>query len=214
MESIEQSLRFEFNARYYVLGDLGKAKEAWFVLHGYGQLVQYFIKKFSSLQESGICVIAPEGLSRFYLKGNRGRVGATWMTSENRLMDIQNYIAYLNAVFLHQMKDYKLPTTVLGFSQGAATAMRWVMDGTVSFDRLILWAGLFPPDIDFAKGAELLHEKKIIEVLGTQDEFINQDRVAEMHRLNNLLRISPTIIQFEGKHEIDQNVLEQIANKR
>ena len=214
MESIEQSLRFEFNARYYVLGDLAKANEAWFVLHGYGQLVQYFIKKFSSLQESGICVIAPEGLSRFYLQGNRGRVGATWMTSENRLMDIQNYTAYLNAVFLHQMENYKLPTTVLGFSQGAATAMRWVMDGTVSFDRLILWAGLFPPDIDFAKGAELLHEKKIIEVLGTQDEFINQDRVAEMHRLNNLLRISPTIIQFEGKHEIDQNVLEQIANRR
>ena len=29
-----------------ILGDLKKAKEVWIVLHGYGQLVQFFIRKF------------------------------------------------------------------------------------------------------------------------------------------------------------------------
>lgn len=214
MEPRESTLRFEFNARHFVLGDVTSAREVWFVLHGYGQLAKYFIKKFSALQELGICVIAPEGLSRFYLHGNHGRVGAIWMTSENRLMDIQNYVAYLNAVCHHQIKDRPVKTTILGFSQGAATAMRWAMDGNVFFDRLVLWAGLFPPDIDFAKGAALLHGKDVVEVLGTQDEFITQERVAEMHRLNTLLNISPTIIQFEGKHEIDQQALAQIARMR
>lgn len=214
MEPIASTLRFEFTARHFVLGDVTRAKEVWFVLHGYGQLAKYFIKKFSALQDLGICVIAPEGLSRFYLQGNHGRVGATWMTSENRLMDIQNYVAYLNAVYHQQIKDRTCNTTIMGFSQGAATAMRWAMDGTVLFNRLVLWAGLFPPDIDFAKGAELLRGKNVIEVLGKQDEFINEERIVEMHRLNTLLNISPTIIQFEGRHEIDQNVLAQIALMR
>jgi predicted esterase len=211
MEPTESNLRFEFNARVFVLGDVTNAQEIWFVLHGYGQLAKYFIKKFSALQALGICVIAPEGLSRFYLQGNHGRVGATWMTSENRLTDIQNYVAYLNTVYLHQIQGRVRKTTILGFSQGAATAMRWAMDGKVLFDRLVLWAGLFPPDIDFAKGAELLRDKKVFEVLGKQDEFINQEKVADMHRLNSMLRISPTIIEFEGKHEINTGVLEQIA---
>lgn len=129
-------------------------------------------------------------------------------------MDIQNYVAYLNAVYHHQIKDRTVKTTILGFSQGAATAMRWAMDGNVLFDRLVLWAGLFPSDIDFGKGTELLQGKEVVEVLGKQDEFINQERVAEMHRLNTLLNISPTIIQFEGKHQIDQQILTHIARMR
>ena len=36
--------------------------------------------------------MAPEGLSRFYLEGFSGKVGATWMTREDRLNDIDNYL--------------------------------------------------------------------------------------------------------------------------
>jgi predicted esterase len=210
-ETIQQELQFQFSARYYQLGQIDGAAEVWYVLHGYGQLAQYFIQKFKPLSEKGICVIAPEGLSRFYLQGNHGRVGATWMTKENRLMDIENYITYLNSIHQKEIGGQRIKTTLFGFSQGAATAVRWAMNGKINFDRLILWAGLFPPDMDFEKGAELLKGKKVIEVLGKQDEFITPERVQEMMKLNKQLQINPTIIEFNGKHEMDENVLRKIA---
>jgi predicted esterase len=85
------------------------------------------------------------------------------------------------------------------------------MDGEVKFERLILWAGLFPPDMDFEKGNRLLKDKKIIEVLGKQDQFITEDKVAEMIKLNQLLNLNPTIIEFDGKHEINEDLVNRIA---
>ncbi len=205
-------IQFNYKARYYKLGELtADTKQIWWVLHGYGQLAQFFIQKFKALSEQGICVIAPEGLSRFYLAGNGGRVGASWMTRENRQMDIENYISYLDAILKIENPPAHIPTTLFGFSQGAATAARWAMNGKINFDRLILWAGLFPPDMDFEKGAVLLKSKKIIEVLGKQDQFITKEKVEEMMQLNQKLKINPTIIEFEGKHEIDERVLGEIA---
>jgi predicted esterase len=89
--------------------------------------------------------------------------------------------------------------------------MRWAMNNQVQFDRLILWAGLFPPDIDFTKGAELLKGKEVIEVLGKQDEFITADRIQEMMKLNRQLNIDPVILEFDGKHELKEEVLLKIV---
>ncbi len=212
MEASESTLTFQARARYYVMGDIANTTELWFVLHGYGQLAQYFIRKFHVLSDLGITVIAPEGLSKFYLQGNRGRVGATWMTTENRLMEIENYIAYLNEVFAEQTNNRCVKKTLLGFSQGAATATRWMLNGSASFDSLILWAGLFPTDIDFTKGSQLLNKMRVFEVFGTDDEFINAERIDEMHRLNALLNISPTVIEFDGKHDIHAPTLTKLVS--
>ena len=133
MEKID--LSFDFKARYYKLGKLdSNTQEVWWVFHGYGQLAQFFIEKFKSLQDAGVCVIAPEGLSKFYLAGNSGRIGATWMTRENRLTEIENYSAYLNSILEMEKPPQKVRTTIVGFSQGAATAVRWIMNGKVDFD--------------------------------------------------------------------------------
>jgi predicted esterase len=138
-------------------------------------------------------------------------VGATWMTKENRLMDIENYITCLDSIHQKEIGNRNIKTTLFGFSQGAATVVRWAMNGKVNFERLILWAGLFPPDMDFEKGAGLLKNKKIIEVLGKQDQFITKDRIKEMMQLNQKLKIDPSIIEFEGEHEINNGILEGIA---
>jgi predicted esterase len=206
-------LNFQYKARYHRLGELNKSTEqVWWVFHGYGQLSQFFIQKFNPLVDKNISIIAPEGLSKFYLAGNSGRVGASWMTRENRQMDIENYIAYLDNIAKTENPLTEIPTTILGFSQGAATATRWALSGKIKFDRLILWAGLFPPDIDFEIGGELLKKKEIIEVIGKQDQFITQDKIDEMHKLNQKLRITPAIIEFDGKHEINEEVLMRIAS--
>ena len=207
------NIDFQFKARYYKLGELNaNTKQVWWVLHGYGQLAQFFVSKFKGLTEKGIYVIAPEGLSNYYLQGNEGRIGASWMTRENRLTDIENYVAYLNGIHHKEIGGRKIKTTLFGFSQGAATAVRWAMNQQVEFDRLILWAGLFPPDINFEKGAELFKYKDVIEVLGKQDQFITEDRIQEMLKLNERLKINPKIIEFEGVHEINQEILMDLSN--
>jgi predicted esterase len=211
----EKELSFSFTARYFKPDPTSSiTRQVWFVLHGYGQLAQYFIKNFQSLSNQGITVIAPEALSRFYLEdvqsrvrtGNN-RVGATWMTRENRLADIGNYITFLNGVYSKEISDPSVPVTVLGFSQGAATASRWVIDGKINFNRLVLWAGVFPPDMDFDAGKEILHSKKVVLVYGTKDPFLNDERFTEMKTLTQSLNISAETLTFDGAHEINQPAL-------
>lgn len=216
MRMKEKQLQFNFEARYYTLGKLTpETQQVWFVIHGYGQLAQYFIKKFKVLENEGIYVIAPEGLSRFYLEdiptrvaGGSNRVGATWMTRENRETDIRNYINYLQSVYdteLHQ-KNYP-PVSILGFSQGGATATRWALSGKPQFDKFILWAGIFPPDMNFDSGKEILKDKKVITVYGDQDPFITPERMKEMELLSAKIDLVPNKITFNGKHEIEDQTL-------
>ncbi|HYG02917.1 MAG TPA: hypothetical protein VD927_10765 [Chryseosolibacter sp.] len=210
---MEKNISFQFKARYYQTSEITKDTRAiWFVLHGYGQLAQYFIRKFSVLAETGVCVIAPEGLSRFYLEniqeGGRknDRVGATWMTKENRLMDIDNYIEYLTSIYQQEVVG-KIPVTILGFSQGSATATRWALSGKVDFERLILWSGIFPPDMDFQNGGDLLRNKEVRLVYGKQDPFLSDARFTEMEILREKLAIEIMKTEFDGAHDIDQRTL-------
>jgi predicted esterase len=209
-------LEFSYTARYYKSGAMSvHTRQIWFVLHGYGQLAQYFIRKFRPLEEHQICIIAAEGLSRFYLEdvtsrvqSGNNRVGATWMTRENRAMDIRNYLHYLNTLYDREIpKGNTIPVTILGFSQGAATATRWVIDGKIQFDRLLLWAGIFPPDIDFDTGKAIFAGKETALIYGTADPFLQDSRFAEMKLLSEKLGIQPSIVTFEGGHDIDPDTL-------
>lgn len=215
----ESHIHFNFGARYYTLGTLNnQTRSVWFVLHGYGQLARYFLPKFDVLQRNGIYVVAPEGLSRFYLEdvtkravtGNN-RVGATWMTAENRLMDIENYLTYLQQVYQEVMKQIKRPVSLLGFSQGAATASRWALHNPAYFDHIILWAGIFPPDMDFEKGKQALANKRITMVYGENDPYVTDARLSEMTNLAERLHVAPAVITFAGGHEIDERTLEQLT---
>lgn len=207
---------FNFKGRYFRLGEIHAQTQAvWFVLHGYGQLAQYFLPKFRGLVSHNICVIAPEGLSHYYLedassrsKTGNTRVGASWMTRENRLMDIENYLTYLDSVFKREVGNNKnLAITILGFSQGAATASRWGLSTSIYFRRLILWAGILPGDMDFEKGRPLLKQKDVTVVYGKNDPFLNESRFAEMKTLAEKLELTPHHIIFDGAHEIHEPTL-------
>lgn len=206
---MEQSISFNFNARYCKLGDITPdSKAVWFVLHGYGQLATYFIKKFEVLVDQGHCVIAPEGLHRFYLMGFNGRVGASWMTREDRLRDIENYLKYLNGIYRAEIpaeRGFKI--NVLGFSQGAATASRWVTQNEVSFDKLILWAGIFPPDLNMDLSSTRLQDKKIYLTYGLQDQYVTAEKLSEQNELVSRLGVNTEVLTFDGGHEIDNDTL-------
>ena len=214
---MQHHLTFNFKARYFSSGEItGKTKHILFVLHGYGQLAQYFIRKFAALENKDVVVIAPEGLSRFYtdpLEGSgrkSNRVGATWMTKEDRLVDIENYVNYLDTVFAQTVGEKKIPVSVLGFSQGSATASRWILSKNIRFDRLILWAGILPTDMDFQLGNEVLKDKSVVMIYGKQDPFLNDERFNEMKALIEKLNVPVEIVTFEGGHDIEEKALLQL----
>jgi predicted esterase len=214
-------VEFSYRAPYYQLGELtNQTRQVWFVLHGYGQLARFFLKKFSALENPHRCVIAPEGLSRFYLEDVRTRaasgntrVGATWMTRENRLLDIGNYIQYLNALYHRVVSSLKEPThiTLLGFSQGAATASRWALSEKIHYDQLILWAGIFPSDMNFSMGQRILSTKEVVVAYGSDDPFLTPERMKEMETLTVQLGIVPRILRYAGAHDIHEPTLLSLA---
>lgn len=203
----EHSISIQKNTRYYTCGDISKASRLLVVLHGYGQSAFFFLKKFEFLISKGYYIIAPEGMHRFYLEGTSGRVGASWMTREARLDDIQDNFNYLESLVSKiQEQNSFLSVDVLGFSQGAATTTRWFEHSKISFRSLVLWASVFPEDVhsDFSRN----HASKCFFVLGTQDPYFDME--IEKESLKTYEKLKFEIIRFEGKHEMNQQVLDSL----
>lgn len=189
----------------------------WVVLHGYGQLAERFIGQFVGLAGPQRSIIAPEALNRFYVDlpqpggppAHERRVGAAWMTFQDRDAEIADYVAYLDRVVRELVPDAKL--TVFGFSQGVATASRWAALGTVPVHRLILWAGTLPTDLEWSRLATRMGSTSIEIVLGDRDKFIRPDQLErELGTLRNAdLRYQ--LIRHPGGHSIDAGVLARLA---
>lgn len=210
---MKQLVKFSFEATYHQSGPITEnTKELWFVLHGYGQLPQYFLRKFNSIANDERVIIAPGGLSRFYLDGFSGRVGSTWMTKEEREVDITNYVSYLHAVLEDvYFGDSSCKITLLGFSQGAATVTRWIQQFRINFDRLILWSGAFPHDMEIPVVQRKLENKEIWMVRGDDDAFIDEERQKEQQRLIDEIGVEVKQKIFKGGHDIDEATLQSFV---
>ena len=202
-----QTLTVSKTVRYHTAGPEPRdAKGVLFALHGYGQLPEYFLRRFAPLAEAGWCVIAPEGMHRFYLDGAHGRVGASWMTKEAREDDIKDYVAYLDALAAHVDTAQHRPI-LLGFSQGVATASRWVALGATEFQRLVLWAGTFPPDYPWKMDNERLKHLGIDVALGKDDPYFDDGLLQTTAEVLNANGVTFTPHSFEGGHAIDAQLL-------
>ncbi len=210
----EHHIQVQRTARYHMLGKPSTAKELWVVVHGYGQLARYFLNNFEGL-EDGRCIVAPEALSRFYLDAEHSRVGAAWMTREDRLLEIDDHIAYLDALVAGITRNGppEMRVCALGFSQGVATVSRWALKGGTRLDRLILWAGGLPPELDQTalKAWSKLH---VDLVLGDQDEYAKPSDLAAMDRRLELAGVPRKSHRFSGKHKLEPVLLERLVNGR
>jgi len=194
--------------RYYTLGSIENADTLLIALHGFGQLSKFFIKKFEFLPDNYL-ILAPEGMHRFYLQGNSGRVGASWMTKEARELDIEeNTIALKKLLKTIKTNKQFSKIILLGFSQGGATAARWYFSDAEQFDHLILWASVFPPDIE--KPALEINSKNYF-VLGNQDEYYSENQ--QLSEIYTYKEIGFNTIYFEGKHDIQQATLSELLSK-
>lgn len=177
--------------------------------HGYGQLGRYFLRHFNCLDDGKTLLVAPEALSRFYLDGFSGRVGATWMTKEDRLSEIDDQASYLDLLLAEQLKHLpeNVRITVLGFSQGGATVSRWLANGNVPAHRLVLWAAAFPEDIDFSASKAAFEHLPVAMVYGSQDPFITPEKLKQKQALMAQLGITPKVYTFEGGHTLHPDTL-------
>lgn len=202
--------------RFFKLGDISnQTKQIWFVCHGYGQLANYFLKKFEPIANSETVIISIEALNRFYPKGFSGNVGATWMTKEEREDEIADYVNYLTQVYEEVTKNLDLNSIkimVLGFSQGGATVSRWVNQANFKIDNLILWAAIFPPDLDLSYKSNQFKTVKKYLLVGDNDEFLNDESFKLYDDLKFKYDIDCELIRFDGKHEIDAKTLKKLYN--
>ncbi|MBA2686956.1 MAG: phospholipase [Gemmatimonadaceae bacterium] len=215
----EHHLAVKKTARYCVLGDLGPhTEELWVVCHGFGQLAREFLSGFDSIVTPHRVIVAPEALSRFYRSQGTVHtpetpVGATWMTSEDRQAEIDDYVGYLDILLaeLRLRMRGKGAITVLGFSQGAATVSRWVANSAPAISRLILWGGLLPPELRDHHRIGGLSNQPVQFVVGTADRYFKAELVkAEFATLGNL-GIDASLVQFEGGHVIEPATLLGLA---
>ena len=203
----ERFIHVQRTARYHLLGDPRNAKAIWIVVHGYGQLARFFLNNFEGLEDD-LCLVAPEGLSRFYLDPEHQRVGATWMTREDRLHEIEDHVAYLDRLvdLLLQQRSAPIAINALGFSQGVATVARWAIKGKTRFDRLVFWAGSLPPELD--RGSLIKWKATQVDlVLGDRDQYQQEnDLKAASQKLTSVGVVNRTHF-FKGAHALDKMLL-------
>lgn len=212
---MKKSIRFDYEAQYSLSHEpTFEEKEIWVVLHGYGQLAEFFIRKFNRFFSPDRLFIAPEGTNYTYLDGFQGRVGANWMTRHERETAIENNHRFLDSLLDSILADYANSPQihVLGFSQGAATGARWASRWKGEIRTLVLWAGGFALDLVLENARTKFQNTKVILALGDRDEMITPESIQKQEELIGQLEKEVIRVSFAGGHELDALLLEKIIN--
>ncbi|MEB2780832.1 alpha/beta hydrolase [Algoriphagus sp. C2-6-M1] len=212
---MKKNIIFPYQAQYSVSHEpTFQEKEIWLLLHGYGQLAEFFLKKFQGFDSPDRLFIAPEATNYGYLNGFTGRVGANWMTKYEREVAIENNHNYLDLLMGTLLSQYQETPKInlLGFSQGAATATRWASRWMGKVDQLVLWAGGFAQDMVLEDAKERFSHTGVTLVLGEQDEFITPESIEIQQDLIENIGKEVKKLTFRGGHEIDIEMLSKILD--
>jgi predicted esterase len=219
-----ESLEVRRTALVAMLGPQGPAlsgvRELWYVLHGYAMRAVPFLEGFRAIADGTRLLVAPEALSRFYdgtlspRAHENAPVVASWMTRDERDSEIADYLAYLDTVhatITSRLGGARLTVTVFGFSQGGATAARWVASGHCPAARLVLWGSAMAPELDIATPGSPLRRPETVFVVGSSDGYITPKIVAgEAERLR-AAQFPFRQLSFDGGHRLDDGVLRQLT---
>ncbi|WP_147303027.1 alpha/beta hydrolase [Marinoscillum furvescens] len=151
-------------------------------------------------------------MSKFYLEGFSGRVGATWMTREDRLTEIVNQQAYVDQVLSSIDIDWaSVQLNYFGFSQGVATMVRYAAYAQIPFAQMVVWAGTFPPEPMSDAFAFLSGQESISYFSGKDDPFYKPEMEEQQREtIYKASGITPKVVFFEGKHEVKSELVSQL----
>ena len=200
------------SARYFQIGKINsKTKNIWIVLHGYGMLPEYFIKKFQCIYNKETVIIAPEALNKFYLKDDYSRVGSSWMTKLERDEDIQDNINFLNSIYESiKLNGHDINLNILGFSQGGPTATRWIINNKFKLNSLILWGCDVPNDCLTGNFKSRWDDFRLIFIIGNTDEYISEEKIKKEREKLNEYGLDYEFYSFDGGHTIDEPLLKKL----
>ena len=98
----------------------------WLVgFHGYGESADDIFGELRTLNAGGHwSIAAPQGLHRFYTRGDQ-RIVASWMTREDRDLAIADNVEYVNRLgsglaLRHPTTGVDVPLVYIGFSQASS----------------------------------------------------------------------------------------------
>ena len=210
MNSTEQEISYTITNSYSTLNQLtASTKYIWFVCHGMGYLSKYFIRYFKGLNPTENYIIAPQAQSKYYSTPKFKHIGASWLTRENTLMETENIMTYFDAIFKREQIPSDKQLIVLGYSQGVSVAMRYVAKRKIQCAQLVLHSGGIPKELtteDFT-----FYTGTIKLIYGTKDEYLNDERMLEEHnKANNLFGNQLEVITFDGVHEVNTKLIQQL----
>ena len=209
----EKRIQYISSNTYATLNTLQESTHTiWIVFHGIGYLSRFFLNYFSDLPADEHFIIAPQAPSKYYLNNEYKHVGASWLTRERTLEELQNVLAYVDAVMADQSLPVRCKVNILGYSQGASIALRWLCHSQHRCDRLILYAGGIPHEITAEEVDFLSRSTGIYIVYGKHDEFLTVARMAqEEKKIQMLFGDKAQRVSFDGGHEVRPDVIARFA---
>ena len=210
---MEKQIQYNTTNSYSTLNTLtDKTKNVWFVFHGMGYLSRFFLKYFNGLSPGENYIIAPQAPSKYYLNEQYKHAGASWLTKENTVREIENVIAYLDAVYRAERLPKACNLIIFGFSQGVSIATRWVAKSQIKCHQLVLYAGGIPNelsahDFEFLKNSHT----EITTIVGDKDEYLTEERLKmESEKINALFQGRAKQITFKGGHEVRKDIINKL----
>ena len=212
MNSTEKEIVYTISNSYTTLNSLtSKTKNVIFACHGMGYLSRYFLKYFKGLNSDDNYIIIPQAQSKYYIAPKMKHVGASWLTKENTLKEMENIISYFDNVLSNE-KIENLNFIFLGYSQGVSVAMRYLAKRKIIVSKLILMSGGIPKELTPKDFKYLKNKAVIYYVYGDKDEYITEDFLnSEKKRFEDLFS-NIKYIEFDGNHEIKTEIIESIIN--
>lgn len=188
-----------------------QTKNVWIACHGLGYLSRYFIHYFDHLNPKENYIVSPQAPSKYYQDRAFKYVGASWLTREATQMDTQNVLNYLDAIFEAEAIPEDKNLILFGYSQGVSVIARWMASRKINADHLILHSGGIPKELTL-EDFSFLSETKVSLFYGTEDEYLNEKRIAsEKNRAESLFSKHLKITPFEGKHEVNRELIRRAA---
>ena len=214
-------------ARYYQIGAANPlVRDLWIVCHGFGQLAVDFAIPFQPLEDDSRLIVVPEALSRFYLDTRPGhsaqsKVGALWLTREDREVEITDIVSYLDALYerileelaSHGVARNQIRVHALGFSQGGPAVSRWAARGSAVVDQLVPWAHAIPQDVNLRALGERRPGLIIDVVYGTRDRFIGEDAIEEQRAVLESSGVPYRMHSFSGGHSLNLVTLRHLMGE-
>jgi len=211
--SHSKKVSYQTTNTYSTLNELNSdTKNIWIVCHGIGFLSKYFISYFKDLNTDENYIIAPQAPSKYYQTKAYKYVGASWLTKENRDLEIENVLNYLEAVMDLENLPKDKNIILLGFSQGVSIVTRWMAKRKILCNHLVIHSGSIPTEFDASNFSYLPNLKTTI-IYGDKDEYLTPSKIeAQLTYAQSIFPNSPELIKFNGRHVMHPGSLEKLIH--